>query len=461
VNFSHKSFLEYYASLEIFKHNRKLEPELIENFLDLNWQNVAIFYAGQSKDMPDFLKSIMERVKKASIVDEHSNAILGLGYLLQALYQTDNQLRKEGVLLSLNQNLILHEWYKKKITDGDIMIFKNMKLPTLSIFNMYFFYLNFLSSTLSEPLNLAFNFLFEKYKERGETTVGYQLLTIAAIFHSNRINDSSYLEKLLDETPILKDPYLTTIADFALYFDGTTHHRELKNQVHKAYSKMNVVTKHLLDTPANKLRFSNFDLIESNKKTTLITEGITDAEILEHAFNILTNGKIPYWKVKPAGNKSGGAKEVKFTLDKAKPLLDENAIIIGIFDHDTEGINQFDGLQYNFYREYKRVKKMDNANIYGIKIPIPLFREKYIKQEREHFYLAIEHYFNDEILEEYNIVKHSGIPNLYKIKDTKKTKFTKHIKTITKPEIFKHFITLFETIDDITNIEKIDYYEFI
>ena len=46
VNFSHKSFLEYYASLEIFKHQRiKYEDTLIENFLDLNWQNVAIFFA--------------------------------------------------------------------------------------------------------------------------------------------------------------------------------------------------------------------------------------------------------------------------------------------------------------------------------------------------------------------------------------------------------------------------------
>jgi energy-coupling factor transporter ATP-binding protein EcfA2 len=62
VNFSHRSFLEYYASLEIFKHKRELESDLVENFLDLSWQNVALFYGGQSKDMPKFLHEILYRI---------------------------------------------------------------------------------------------------------------------------------------------------------------------------------------------------------------------------------------------------------------------------------------------------------------------------------------------------------------------------------------------------------------
>ncbi len=382
---------------------------------------------------------------------------------MQALYQTDNKLREEAVLLSLNQSLILHDWYKKIISDGDILLFKKMRLPALSIFNMYYFYLNFLSSTLCEPLSLAFNRLLEKYKEEGETNTGYQLLTIAAIFHSKRISNSLYLQKLLDETSILKDPYLVTVAEFALYFNSSSDHKDIKLQLGKAYHKMRNVTKDLIKLPANRLRFSNLDLIESNKKITLITEGSTDAEILEHAFTILTNNKIPYWKVKPAGNKSGGAKEVKFILDKAKPIALDDTIIIGLFDHDTEGINQFDGLQFDFYKDYKRVKKMKEANIYGIKLPIPKFREIYVKQEREHFYLAIEHYFDDEILLNYELVKPSGIPGLYKIKDSSglKTKFSKHIKSLKKAEYFIHFIPLFQTIDDITGVEEIDYQEYI
>lgn len=463
VNFSHKSFLEYYASLEIFKHKRSLEKDLSNNFLDLNWQNVAIFFAGQSKDMPEFLQDILNNIKKASKLEEHNNAILGLGYLLQALYQTDNKLREEAVLLALDQSLILHEWYKKLVSDGDIVLFKKMRLPALSIFNMYFFYLNFLSSTLCEPLNLAFNKLYKKYKDDSETKTGYQLLTIAAIFHSKRISDSSYLQKLLDSTNILKDPYLVTVAEFALYFDRSADHKEMKDQLHKTYIKMKPVTKDLLSLPANRLRFSNLDLIESNKRVTIITEGPTDAEILEHAFTILTNGKIPYWKIKPAGNKGGGANEVKFILDKSKPINGDDDIIIGLFDHDTEGINQFDGLQFEFYKDYKRVKKMQGSKIFGMKLPVPNFREAYVKQEREHFYLAIEHYFEDKSLIKFNLVKKSGIPGLYKIKETSglKTKFSMHIKSLKDPENFKYFVPLFQTIDDISGVKDIDYLETI
>lgn len=463
VNFSHKSFLEYYASIEIFKHKRNLEKDLVKNFLDLNWQNVAIFYAGQSKDMPDFLKDIMAKIKKSERLDEHNNAILGLGYLLQALYQTDNKIRKEAVILSLDQSLILHEWYKKIISDGDVFLFKNMRLPALSVFNMYFYYLNFLSSTLSEPLSQAFNSLFENYLESKETTTGYQLLTIAAIFHSKRINDSSYLKKLFDETAILKDPYLVTIAEFALYFDSSTEHKIMKAKLHNIFIKMRGVTKDLIKLPANRLRFSPLDLIESNKKTTIITEGHTDAEIIEHAFTILTNGKIPYWKIKPAGDKSGGAIEVKYILDKSKPLSSDEEIIIGIFDYDTEGLNQFDGLKFDFYKDYRRVKKMTDANIYGMKLPVPDFREIYVMQERENFYLAIEHYFEDDLLLENHIAKPSGIPNLYKIKSSNsaKSNFSKKIKYIKNPEFFKHFIPLFETIDEISGKNDIDYHEFL
>lgn len=463
VNFSHRSFLEYYASLEIFKHKRHLESELVENFLDLGWQNVALFYGGQSKDMPNFLKEILNRVRRGTTVDDHNNAILGLGYLLQALYQTDNKLRKEAVELALDQSLVLHEWYKKIISDGEVFLFKNMSLPALSIFNMYFFYLNFLSSTLSEPLAQAFDGLLEKYNKDNETNVGYQLLTIAAIFHSKKFNDSSYLKKLFDETKLLKDPYLVTIAEFALYFDSGSEHKLMKQQLHSVFLKMSDVTRNLIKLPASRLRFSPLDSIESRKKVTLVTEGPTDAEILEHAFSVLTDGKIPYWKVKPAGNKSGGASEVKYLLDKSKPLSSENEFIIGIFDHDTEGINQFDGLQFDFFEDFTRVKKMPGANIFGLKLPVPNFREEYIRQEREHYYLAIEHYFDNSILLESDLVKPSGIPGLYKIKDSSgiKTNFAKKVKLMKNPSDFKSFITLFETIDEISGIQKIDYHEYI
>lgn len=63
VQFTHASYMEYYAAVEIFKFDRKLEQSYIENFYDPNWQNSAIFYAGKSKDMPDFLQKVLNKVK--------------------------------------------------------------------------------------------------------------------------------------------------------------------------------------------------------------------------------------------------------------------------------------------------------------------------------------------------------------------------------------------------------------
>ncbi|MFA5557031.1 MAG: NACHT domain-containing protein [Flavobacteriaceae bacterium] len=463
VNFSHKSFLEYYASIEIFKHNRHLESELVDNFLNLKWQNVSIFYGGQSKDMPNFLTKIIEKVESASKLDEHMHSIMGFGYLLQALYQTDNKLREQAVLLSLEQSLIVHEWHKKISAEGDILLFKQMRLHVMSIFNMYFFYLNFLSSTLSEPLSLAFKKLFDEYKSNPTTSTGYKLLTIAAIFHSKRLRNSSFLQMLFDETTLLKDPYLVTLAEFALYFDSTSYHKDMKQQLHKAYVRFSPVIKDFLKQPASQLRFSKLDLIEPNKKLTIITEGITDALIIEHAYHVLTKDKTPYWKIKPSDEKNGGAKEVKFILDKSKNFSDNDNIIIGIFDQDTEGINQFDGLKYRFYKDYQRVKKMEGVQVYGMKLPVPESRIEYLKQERENFYLSIEHYFDDEILQKLGLIKESGIPGIFKIKDTKslKVKFAQYVQTLNEPKYFRNFIPLFETIDDITGIQNNDYFEYI
>jgi hypothetical protein len=102
---------------------------------------------------------------------------------------------------------------------------------------------------------------------------------------------------------------------------------------------------------------------------------------------------------------------------------------------------------------------MEGAEIYGVKIPVPRFREIYSNQENEHYYLAIEHYFEDDLLEKFGLIKETGIPNIFKIKNTKslKSKFAKHIRSIDNPEVFKNFIPLFETIDEIANM-SIEYY---
>src|SRR5699024_6804144 len=155
VQFKHDSFMEYYASLEIFKHQRSLEEKLVNSFYDMNWQNAAIFYAGQSKDMPEFLKKIIVKVKNANNLIQYTFGVIGLGYLLQALYQTDNDLRKSAVIIALRKNVEAFDTYKKIASDNEIVPFKDLKLPLLSLINMFTFFENFNSATLREPLKMA------------------------------------------------------------------------------------------------------------------------------------------------------------------------------------------------------------------------------------------------------------------------------------------------------------------
>lgn len=464
VQFSHRSFLEYYGSLEIFKHQRKYESILVKNFTNLKWQNVAVFYAGQSKDLPDFLKAIIEQVKKSNKLDEHANAVAGLGYLLQALYQTDNKLRAEAVEIALSQHLLLHEAYEQLATQALSPMFKNMRLPVISVINMYLFYLNYLSSTLVEPMRRVFEKLFIEYQKNKNTSTGYKLLTLAATFHSQRLNDSSFLEKLIDETKLLNDPILTNIANISLYFDNSESHKEIKKLIVKSYKKFDDINKALVKKPARNLRFTALDTIHTDKRTKIITEGKTDAQIIEHAFSVLTNSLTPYWNIKPSGFNSGSAQEVQATLNKSKALLSDDETIIGVFDNDTEGQNQFNGLNSGIFEKWKssnRVKKMKEHEIYGIKIPVPWELEHYLREDKELNYFAIEHYFDIKILKEHNIVKESTIDNVYKINKGKslKRKFADFIVTQNDPIIFRNFISLFKTIDEISGQDNIDYFE--
>ena len=47
----------------------------------------------------------------------------------------------------------------------------------------------------------------------------------------------------------------------------------------------------------------------------------------------------------------------------------------------------------------------------------------------------------------------TAIPDVYKIKESKKTRFSKLIRGIHDRKVFMYFIDLFEAIDEITQVE--------
>lgn len=93
IAFKHQSFQEYFTAYEIFHHRQSDRELFINNFNDLWWQNVAIFYAGMTKDAPKLLEEILEASEPKNLSDLISNTG-GIGKLLQALFNTPIEQRK-------------------------------------------------------------------------------------------------------------------------------------------------------------------------------------------------------------------------------------------------------------------------------------------------------------------------------------------------------------------------------
>lgn len=460
VSFSHDSFMEFYAAIEIFKHQRKEEDKFVANFFDLNWQNSAIFYAGKSKDMADFLTAINSKLKTAKNVNDFFIGVAGAGYILQALYQTDNKIRKETILAALELNLQAHDTFMKMASD-DGLLFKSYKLPIVWLMNLMYFFENFNSITLREPLKMTFQSLLENFNNNSSSvTDGYKAFKVAMTLSSSRINEQKELEELVFNSPLLNHYLLTILTEFALKLVNGEKYKDIKKEVKKEFRQIASQAKHLLELPASKLRFTSYDQIKSSKKIKLIVEGKTDAEIIEHSFMALTNGEFPYWSVSPAGNESGGASEVKKVLDFCKPTLVDDEILIGLFDHDEKGKGCFNGLSKDLYVSLKTntIKKRKNSNVYAILLPVPGEFEYYLQVEQKFNYFELEHYFPIEFLRENNLLRETPLPRIYSIIDQGKKGFSKTVRRSSDSKLFKNFLLLFSEIDAITEI-SVHYHE--
>ncbi len=459
IKFSHDSYMEYYAALEIFKHQREKEASLVENFLDHNWQNAAIFYAGKSKDLPKFLEKIIAKLSSANMIQDCFMGVLGTGYLLQALYQTDNQLRKNAVHEALRLSLSAYE-ITTKLASDQVVLFKNYNLPILQLMNLMYFYENFNSLTVKEPLKLAFYEVLNEFRNNKDLKVSaYKAVKLALTLDSKRINEPCALAEIIEEKDIFKDPSLYVLLDFSLEFLGKDKYKSIKEDIKKKhFRRISEPVRELIKLPASRLRFTNLNTVKKDKRIKLVVEGKTDAEIIEHAFYCLTGGSEPYWSIECSGNESGGATEVSKTLNAAKPLIYSDSILIGIFDHDAKGLQEYRGLKKNIFSECVKdtVKKHNNCEIYGLCLPVPGELDNYLQKDQAFNFFEVEHYFDFSFLEEQEVIEESAIPGVYKIKEKSKKVFSKHVRNQSSPNIFRHFIELFKTIDNLTG-ETVEY----
>lgn len=465
VQFTHDSYMEYYSALEIFKHQRKTEEaKLIDNFFDPHWQNVAVFYAGMSKDMPDFLNDIKQKLSESSNIGDFMSAILGTGYLLQASYQTDNVIRKDLITEALRLSLENLRLFKMMAAD-DYQLFKNYNLPILTLINFIYFYESFNSITLSEPLKLAFSEKYLEFDNKKDAGLGYNLLELAITMASKRIQNEEPLTQVIGTPELVKEPILNMLANLSLDFLGKERYKEYISELKKTSASLSEVQRSLIQLPMSKLRFTALDNVKQNTKVTLFVEGVTDATVFEHAYMVLTNGTLPYWNITAAGPRieKNSCAEVAKTLTQsyAHWKLEPDTVVIGIFDHDAAGLGCYRGSldSKNFDEQIKDfVKKHKEANIYGICLPVPGELDKYLQTKQEFNFFELEHYFGEDLLRENDMLVESGIPGIFQIADTtgKKTSFAKKVKEWTEPAVFEHFLLLYKKIDELAGV-KVNY----
>lgn len=156
IEFKHLSFQEYFTAYQFYNHSINGKNYFIENFNDVWWQNVAIFYAGMTKDSPQLIDEIIKRAKPTDF-HEYLINVAGLGYLIQALYNTP----VENRLNAINTNIEnIHNALRFILTTEDDKFFevKSFLHTTYGAHKILAYWYDFHHSsiTLKEPLENLF-----------------------------------------------------------------------------------------------------------------------------------------------------------------------------------------------------------------------------------------------------------------------------------------------------------------
>ena len=243
--FKHLSFQEYFTAYEYFHHRQAERDIFINNFNKMWWQNVALFYAGMSKDAPLLLNEIIDKSKPNNFVEIIIN-IAGIGRLLQALYNTPIDIRKKGLKESLKNTLSAIDFL---IDTDDIkyIFFKQFsKFGIYQILNNWF-YINHYSITIIEPLKQLFKELYKSYisddnisnKEKRVLEFYFHFMTSVLsspdFQHFNELKDYIYNLKTEDFTLLASVEY-----DFRLVYGVLPKDIKQRDTIKKIMRKMKI-----------------------------------------------------------------------------------------------------------------------------------------------------------------------------------------------------------------------------
>jgi hypothetical protein len=146
--------------------------------------------------------------------------------------------------------------------------------------------------------------------------------------------------------------------------------------------------------------------------------------------------------------RTGNADQARRTLELIANISKDRTII-GLFDNDAEGNTCFRGLRKDVFDPYRvdvELRKHKSKNIYGMLLPVPEGRELFVDStDITQRYLAIEHYFSDDILEAFNLKGGSILgTKVFKIKGNKDG-FAERLSSLDS-DCFIRFKTVFDKI---------------
>lgn len=220
IQFKHLSFQEYFTAYDIYHHNHEESKLFINNFNDSWWQNVAIFFAGMSKDAPKLLEEILDKSKPTSFLESVSNT-MGIGKLLQALFNTPIESREKGITRGLENTI---ECLSVASRDGEKYGFplnRISKFTLMQLFGALFSY-SFWSITLVNPLKNVFKKMITRIDDDREETqqfeYEYQLYLLCSILASDDFASFSEFKQLVSSL---------RSSDLSLFATCVTHIQRL------------------------------------------------------------------------------------------------------------------------------------------------------------------------------------------------------------------------------------------
>ncbi len=198
------------------------------------------------------------------------------------------------------------------------------------------------------------------------------------------------------------------------------------------------------------------ELENSDGVPLILTEGKSDQKILNIAWRMLYGNKTMPYKIVSSGiqidegNRTGSADSVRRSLEYISTLSDQK--IIGIFDNDREGNEQFKGLNSQIFEEHNLeqiTRKHHAKEIYGMLLPVPQYREMFVTNESlTQRYFVIEHYFSDEILDTNNMKGESILgTDVFEITGNKNC-FSDNCNSFNSDD-FNNFSPLFEKLNEL------------